>query len=140
MCSHAEGLLECTRAVSACRVASNARLHACHAAITQMPASYARHATDSNPVYCSPFAVTFLACFHFLTFVGRTLCRQARRCAKDEKPHSARTKREWRGITNSSRPGLAISRRRLSRVGEASNVWDLRFLENAPPRFSLFPS
>jgi len=35
---------------------------------------------------------------------------------------------------------LAISRRRLSRVGKAENVENLRFLENVPPQFSLFPS
>lgn len=44
-----------------------------------IPARYARHATDSNPVKRSPLALAFLTYFRYLTFPGE-IARSERAC------------------------------------------------------------
>lgn len=73
-----------------------------------IPASYVRRATDSNSVYCSPFAVTFLTYFHFRR--DDTVRKHRKACEK--------TRRELR-----DQESLAISRRRLSQESRRSRIF-----------------
>lgn len=74
----------------ACRVVSYARV--CTCSNYAIPASYARHATDSNPVYCSPFAVAFPTYFNFLTFPTTLRTGRERERRDDTRQKTAKSK------------------------------------------------
>lgn len=104
----------------ACHVVLYARVHT---AITQIPVSYARHATDSNSVYCSPFAVTFLTYFHFLTFPNDTPNGTRARTERRHPPENIEKRTRRRDESWEIRKSLAISRRRLSRESGRSRIF-----------------